>query len=217
MLCKNARLNNPARLADLHAEIHNIDWDIICFSETRAISQQIDYVDGHRLILHLENNIAAGVGILVHQRHVASIRKIHFISDRLLRIDLRINDQPYAVFAIYLPHCGYAIQDFDDVYDKLDQSLASNVHQNPKIIIGGDFNTQVNTGYRGQRMAELAATYNLTVSNGDGHGSSETQWTFRSSLNVIRRIDFILVSTATPIISACATALLDIGSDHRSV
>ena len=42
-------------------------------------------------------------------------------------------------------------------------------------------------------------------------------WTFRSSLGVKRRIDFILCSSSFSLSSGCATNILDLNSDHRAV
>ena len=90
MLCKNARLNGPHKLAELLVELATLDWDIILFSETRAESKTVEIEGGHCLYLHRGEYVASGVGVLIHARLVDSIRSTHFVSDRVLRVDLEL-------------------------------------------------------------------------------------------------------------------------------
>ena len=58
-----------------------------------------------------------------------------------------------------------------------------------KIIVGGDLNTELHVGHRGNLLDEFACMWRLQVANGENHDDS---WTFCSSLGVRRTIDFIL-------------------------
>ena len=73
-------------------ELTVLDWDIILFSETRVESSTVELEGGHRLYLHREDYSASGVGVLIHARLVGSIRSTHFVSDRVLRVDLQTED-----------------------------------------------------------------------------------------------------------------------------
>ena len=86
-----------------------------------------------------------------------------------------------------------------------------------KIILGGDFNSQLDVGIRGEKIAELAEACDLYVANSGGNGMEDNFWTFRSSLGHRRRLDFILVSSAIRLISSNSVRGLDLGSDHRAV
>ena len=85
------------------------------------------------------------------------------------------------------------------------------------IIIGGDFNLCLDVGRRGTSMTDLCQQFRLTVANGSGLSSAAANWTFRSTLGVLRRIDYILYSPGISCENALATWDLDLGSDHRSV
>ena len=100
VFCKNARLNNPDGLAELDAEVSALQWDLILFNETRAISQDLLFDVGHRLLSSLDDNIAASVGIFVHARHVSNVRKVYRISDRILRLDLELLGHEYITITL---------------------------------------------------------------------------------------------------------------------
>ena len=45
-----------------------MQWDIVLFSETRAPSSEVTLEGGRKLFLDLGDYVAAGAGILVHER-----------------------------------------------------------------------------------------------------------------------------------------------------
>lgn len=119
VLCKNSRLQNPERLADVMAELSQIQWDIVCFSETRAPSETLCFEEGHVLHLSLHECPSAGVGILLHKRFVQG-SVVHPISDRILRVDVKwSSSKRLSIFAVYVPHGGYPTADLDDFYELL--------------------------------------------------------------------------------------------------
>ena len=58
------------------AEVSELQWDIICFSETRAVSNDVTLMGGHRLITQLGKNKYGGVAVLIHERYADSIATI---------------------------------------------------------------------------------------------------------------------------------------------
>ena len=69
MFAKNARLNSPQRINFLLAELSDVSWDIILFSETRAASATVILDGGHKLYT-VHGNVseqASGIGILVEK------------------------------------------------------------------------------------------------------------------------------------------------------
>ena len=107
------RIQNSVRICELLAELTYLQWDIISVNETRAISQEMDFQEGHRLIAYRENYKAAGLGILLHSQLVPCIAKQYFISDRILRIDLRIGKRILSIYSVYVPHAGFPNADLD--------------------------------------------------------------------------------------------------------
>ena len=217
VLCKNCRLNGLHKLAELSVEILFLEWDIILFSETRAESQIADLDGGHRLYLHRDEYYASGVGILIHASLVNNIRSVHYISDRILRVDLHFAQRKISFIAVYVPHAGFSLEFLEQTYDQLHQALTNANRTGHTIVIGGDFNSQWGIGLRGQKMAEMAAAFNLSLVNGNGNGRDEDSWTFRSSLGYLRRIDFIFASSSLHSLAHGTSNHLDLGSDHRAV
>ena len=121
------------------------------------------------------------------------------------------------VIAVYLPHAGFQIADLHSVYASLRKALDWAGQYGSKIIVGGDFNTQLNVGARGALLADLANLYNLTVGNGQSDAPWEETWTFRISLDLRRQIDFILVGSGMYVTASAAVNDLCLGSDHRAV
>ena len=159
VFCKNARLNGPAKLAELISELDVITWDIVFFSETRAASEVMNLDDGHRLYLFRTESVSAGVGILLHKRLVPHVQAVKYISDRILRVDVQIGKTRFACCAIYVPHAGYPAAYLDEVYEQILQTLTVARRSGCRILLGGDFNTQwvlANEGENLQSWQQLA-------------------------------------------------------------
>ena len=198
------------------AEVRGIPWGFILFSETRMKSGQQILDGGHKLYSSLDDNQFAGVAILVNAKHVKKNIKLHVISGRVLALDVCINGLKIRVVAVYLPHCGYDVEDFDQTFDQLRCVVDQGQKQKRKIIIGGDFNSQVNVGYRGTQLQSLVDSFALTITN-NLDIPWEMQWTFESSMGIKRKIDFVLISRSFELISGHASNEINLGSDHRSV
>ena len=76
-----------------------------------------------------------------------------------------INGSKNRVVATHLPHCGYAIEAFDETYDQIRCIVDQGQKKKRKIILGGDFNTQVNVGYRGMQLQSLVNSFGLSITN----------------------------------------------------
>ena len=75
IVCKNARINTEIRQTVLLTELTllSMDWDIICFSETRLLSQDAIVHGDHRMISQLFSIQISGVIILIHKQHYRNI------------------------------------------------------------------------------------------------------------------------------------------------
>ena len=90
IFAKNARINDNAQLTQLLAELSDVTWDIILFSETRTKSGQQLLDGGHMLYTSLDGNQFVGVGILLHSKHVRKNNRIQVFSGRVLALDISI-------------------------------------------------------------------------------------------------------------------------------
>ena len=195
IFAKNARINNSAQLTQLLGELRGISWDIVLFSETRMQSGQQILDGGHKLYTSLDNNQFAGVGILIHAKHIKKSIRVHNISGRVLGLDVCINGTKIRVVAIYLPHCGYDVEDFDQAFDQI-RCIVDQGQKNKRTnIIRGVFNTQTNVGYRGMQLHSLIISFGLSIAN-KSDTPWDMQWIFESSMGIKRKIDFIIVSAS---------------------
>ena len=71
-------------LAQLLAEVDEIEWDIVCLSETRSEDGNYTLYGGHRLFCGRGEFVHARVAISIRARWASSIIQYHKISDRLV-------------------------------------------------------------------------------------------------------------------------------------
>ena len=218
MFCKNARINTPSRLANVLGELCRVTWDIVCFSETRAASDDIVLDGGHRLISGLEGSRHLGAAVLLHARLADKVSRMKFRSDRILAVD--IDDYlgtKLRIISVYDPHCGYARQCTEQMYIEIGMLLREARTENRNVIVGGDFNTSLNFGSRAELLYSFVAEHGLQITNCNPDVPWGSSWTFRSSLGHLRQLDYILTDMAMPVTNSHATEELDCGSDHRAV
>ena len=95
---KNGRIHTENRRIALLSELSALQWDFICFSETRCLTEDTLFHGGHRLITSLQSPAASGVAILVHSDYVKYIIRKHMVSDRVMAIDVKIGTKKYVLF-----------------------------------------------------------------------------------------------------------------------
>ena len=110
---KNGRINTENRRIALLSELAVLQWDFICFSETRCLTEDTLLHGGHRLITSLESPAASGVAILVHSDCVKYIIRKHMVSDRVMAIDVKIGTKKIRIISVYMPHAGYSFAEFE--------------------------------------------------------------------------------------------------------
>ena len=103
VFAKNARINSDIRKLCMLGELPFMEWDIICFSETRYLTEDSILHGNHRLIANLSTKSASGVAILIHQKHVSNVLRQYRVNDRVLGIDIRFGGKFMRIVAVYLP------------------------------------------------------------------------------------------------------------------
>ena len=103
VFAKNAFICNKRKLNELLGEFHELEWDIICFSETRAASDEKLLEKRHRLFTCSDENRFAGVGILVNCKLVDKIKAFHEVNGRLCGIDMMFGNLKFRILAVYMP------------------------------------------------------------------------------------------------------------------
>ena len=136
----------------------------------------------------------------------------------LYSLDFVFARNKFRVFAICAPHADFPFRDFHDLMSLLTELAISAKKDGFIVIIGGDFNCQLDIGSRGEILRELSAICHLRIAN-EIHGDMtiEDHWTFESSMGIRRQLDFILCSARIPLLSTHSDRAIDMGSDHRAV
>ena len=143
--------------------------------------------------------------------------EITYKSDRAMAVDLDIEGRKIRIIAAYVPHGGYGWTDFEDTMEEISELVLDAQRYGRKVIIGGDFNLSLHTGHRGNFMTTFCAEHSLVISNGTGPADTSENWTFRSRLGALRRIDYIVYGAGLSCLNSRAIDDLDLGSDHRCV
>ena len=114
-------------------------------------------------------------------------------SDRIVLIDLLLGMYKYRFIAVYFPHAGYSLHDYNCCFDLLRQAILDGQRSGCRCMLGGDFNTVIHKGWRGDRLRELLHETDLDTSNDPDVLDPSEAWTFRSCLGNLRSLDYCFV------------------------
>ena len=146
------------------AELSSLQWDCVCFSETRAAKDDMTLLGGHRLIAH-RSSTYGGVAILVHANLVNNISSSQEFGDRVLALRLYIQGVKFTTIAVYTPHAGYPEVTLCAFYESYRAALDWAMTFSRPFFVGGDFNTHWRIGYRGELLGGACDEYDLTIAN----------------------------------------------------
>ena len=98
---------------------------------------------GHRLFTCSDEDRFAGVGILVNCKLVDKVKAFHGVNGRLCGIDMIFGNLKFRILAVYMPTQRYDISVIEENYGRMGLLLREGRRHGMRIIIGGDFNTDV--------------------------------------------------------------------------
>ena len=128
---KNARIHCDIFLARLIHEVSEIQWDVVCLSETWATDGNYTLDGGHRLFCCRDEFRHSGVAILVNARWAPCIIDFCKVSDRVGYVDLVLNGTTFRIISVYVPHAGYDVNYYTVCFDHLAQAILAQVDQDP--------------------------------------------------------------------------------------
>ena len=82
------------------------------------------------------------------------------------------------------------------------------------IIYGGDFKTALNSGHRGDCLADLCNNLELSIANSNGLYCDDNQWTFKKCNRSFINIDCLCYRAFVNCDGSSASSVFDLGSDH---
>ena len=83
------------------------------------------------------------------------------ISLRLMFADVVLSHGTVRFVAAYAPHSGYSRDVLNKFYEDLHACLEDARGKRFQRVVGGDFNTQLNTGFRGTLLQDVVETFDL--------------------------------------------------------
>ena len=154
---------------------------------------------------------------MVHRRWIDSIVVCHKVSDRIVYIDMKIFGRKYRIIAVYVPHQGYPVDDFASCFDHLRLTVLDAHREGMQCMLGGDFNTELERGWRGGCLREYLIEVSLKVVNDIMEGHFEETWTFRINMGVKRILDYCMISDGVQVHSWNIPKSFELRFDHRGV
>jgi len=79
-----------------------------------------------------------------------------------------------------MPHIGYPYHDFQEVYDQLYLILDGARCAGKQIVLGGNLNTKLHVGIRGEAVTIFSTNFELQIANEDDDEDVGANWTFHS-------------------------------------
>lgn len=130
---------------DIITELKKHKVDICALSETKMRGSGLYKYCNYILIYSGEKKnkrTNSGVGIVIHEKYEDLLRDISYISDRILRVILNVNNSCFHIFSIYIPSVSRPQHEIIDFFNMLQQEV-DQIPTSDKIIILGDMNARI--------------------------------------------------------------------------
>jgi len=175
-------------------ELAGLCWDVVLLSESWSALGTVRLDSGHLFVGNTPFAPAAGVGVLLQERHVTKLKLVKQISLRLMFADVVLSHGTIRFVAAYAPHGGYSRDGLNQFYKELHACLEDARGTRFQLVVRGDFNKQLDTGLRATLLQDAVETF--------GH----------SKVLAASEDDFITCTQEMCFISAHATCNLHVGS-----
>lgn len=130
------------KLKEVASEIRQLNMDIVCITETKKKGQCSAMADDYVHIwsaVPKSERAKAVVSVLIKKGYNKHIQDIQFITERHLKIVLRIRNIELVIVAVYAP-TNDATDDVNNTfYDTLDDIL-DGIKKHQQLILAGDLN-----------------------------------------------------------------------------
>ncbi|KAI8504891.1 hypothetical protein Bbelb_170000 [Branchiostoma belcheri] len=180
-----------------------------------------------------------GVGVILHPDTAKNILSIENISERIVKIQVKEEQETTSIIQVYAPTEAYPIEEKENFFEKLDDSISS-VPDTDNLVVMGDFNGRVGKrrspwesylgphsdttkkcSSNGEQLLALCAEHDLWIANTFfQHRESQTQTWYRwNNLAVSSQIDFVLTRRKhrKTVVDTRAIPNAELDTDHRPV
>lgn len=219
------------------SEITEKKIDICAISEVKKKGKGTQYINEYILAYNgkpKNERAKCGVGILLHKKFEQHIDDIEYISDRLLKITLKIDNEYIHIYSVYAPDITKSREERRMFYEQL-QNEIDKITPNQRLLLMGDFNArigddivhgikqrfheQVNND-NGDLLVEFCAQNSLRINNTFFAHDFKYKYTFTNAQGQQSMIDYVITSRQfkpTEILDVRTLNSANIGSDHALV
>lgn len=200
------------REQEIISELERQHIDICAISETKKKGKgKIEYENYIFIYSGVDEPVRAkaGVGILINKELETNIEEIKHISERILRIAIKLSNSKLYIFSVYGPVDCKLKNVKKQFYDILQQELSSVNDKNP-IIILGDINARIgndvipgvkqqfNEGTcnnSGDIFTQFCVNNNLRINNTFFDHNMQYKYTWQNTRGQKSVIDYIVTNT----------------------
>uniref|UniRef100_A0A1Y1JWU5 Reverse transcriptase domain-containing protein n=1 Tax=Photinus pyralis TaxID=7054 RepID=A0A1Y1JWU5_PHOPY len=129
---------------EISDELRKLKLDVIAITETKRKGRdEIKLDQGHVMLssgVPQERRAAAGVACIIHHELAKNIRKWEPHSERILTVELTMDDQTTTIITVYGPDENEKVEVKENFWEKLNQVTEKS---KGNIIVAGDFNGRV--------------------------------------------------------------------------
>lgn len=206
-------------------------WDVIGLSEVKKEGKEILETESYIMIYYGEKSGRNGVGFLVNKDLKTNIIDIRCISDRVIRLDIFLNNRTMHLIQCYAPTESATSEDLEIFYKHLQFALEDTGND---TVVMGDFNSKIgkptaedkkvmgpwgfgDRNERGDILLQFCFENQLYIANSHFKKNPKQKWTWISPNGKVRNeIDFILVKNIKDV-SNVQVINTTFPTDHRLI
>jgi endonuclease/exonuclease/phosphatase family metal-dependent hydrolase len=177
----------------------------------------------------------SGVGILLNEKYEHTIKDdIDYVSDRILRVTLSINNTSVHLISIYAPDICKPREETEEFYNKL-QDTIEHLPSSDKVIILGDFNARIGKheiqgikqrfnedvlNENGVQLIDFCSRNEMRINNTFYPHKEQHKYTFINTRNQKSTIDYIITNRQihpSQISDVRALTSANVGTDHHLI
>ena len=150
-------------------EAKRLHLDVLSLSETRLLGQDNLEINGYLLVWSGQEDIhQSGVALLLKQEHTREKMEIECISDRIIKVTIKIKGQICTIIGVYAPTNTHDIETKIGFYSLLDKTIQS-VSKKHTLFVCGDFNARVGRSRKDENQWHgILGNYGSGQSNENG-------------------------------------------------
>lgn len=154
------------RNQDVMMEIAEKNIDICSIQETKKKGKGSQLIDNYIFIYSGKNRnerAKSGVGIIIHKRFKEAINNIEYVSDRILRVHIKLKEKEIHLITVYAPDISKATQDRRQFYEDLQMEI-DRIPIQHYLVIMGDLNARIGDN----PISGVMQRFNETAHNDNG-------------------------------------------------